>query len=222
MAAVEVLAQHGWGFDASCWDRWRDIMPADFALHCSDRGYFGRVSPALPDRLQIVMTHSLGLHMIAPEYLQATELVVVLGGFRHFHDERANLARRSRRTVQQMLARLQSEPEALLEDFYTRCGAANFDQMHGAPDLDLLRGDLQLLQDGALPIEYLTGAAQVLILHGGADRIVAVARASELHRLLPGSELVVLPEAEHALPLTHGRECWREVERLWRLRCSGR
>ena len=122
MAVVDVVAQHGWGFGAWCWDRWRDVLPANFALHCPDRGYFG---PAVEveARPRIVLAHSLGLHLLSSQLCATAELIVVISGFRSFHAASARQARRSRRTVEQMLVRLEREPAALLADFYARCGA---------------------------------------------------------------------------------------------------
>ena len=214
MAVVDVVAQHGWGFGAWCWDRWREVLPANFALHCPDRGYFG---PAVAVEVQprIVLAHSLGLHLLSPQ-LWAAELIVVMSGFRSFHSASARQARRSRRTVEQMLARLEREPAALLADFYARCGSPPDSRCPGTVDADSLRCDLQLLQESVLELSAIPAAAQVLILHGSRDRVVPVERAEELRELLPNSELASVAEAGHALPLTHVRACWERVERVWR------
>ena len=214
MAGVDVVAQHGWGFGAWCWDRWREVLPANFALHCPDRGYFG---PAVEVSVQprIVLAHSLGLHLLAPQ-LWAAELIVVISGFRSFHSACARQARRSRRTVEQMLARLEREPAALLADFYARCGAPSGNRYPGAIDADGLRRDLQLLQESVLELAAIPAAAQVLILHGSRDRVVPVERAEELRELVPNSALTIVAEAGHALPLTHVRTCWERVEQVWR------
>ena len=222
MTEVEVLAQHGWGFSAECWRDWRDLLPANFALHCPDRGYFGPPCCETSSRFQIVITHSLGLHMVASECLQAAKLVVVLGGFAHFHADRANLARRSRRTVDRMLARLQREPAALLGDFYARCGIGGNSRLPGDLDVARLRADLQCLQDSVLGIEGLSAAGHVLILHGDEDRIVPVERAEELHEALDNSDRSIFPSAGHGLPISHARECWQAIERAWRLQCAQR
>ena len=213
MAVVDVVAQHGWGFGAWCWDRWREVLPANFALHCPDRGYF---SPAVAVEVQprIVLAHSLGLHLLSPQ-LWAAELIVVMSGFRSFHSASARQARRSRRTVEQMLARLEREPAALLADFYARCGAPSDSRWTGAIDADSLRRDLQLLQESVLELAAIPAAAQVLILHGSRDRVVPVERAEELHESLPNSTLAIVAEAGHALPLTHVRACWEWVEWAW-------
>ena len=213
MAVVDVVAQHGWGFGAWCWDRWREVLPAGFALHCPDQGYFG---PAVAVEVQprIVLAHSLGLHLLSPQ-LWAAELIVVMSGFRSFHSASARQARRSRRTIEQMLARLEREPVALLADFYARCGSPPDSRCPGTVDADGLRRDLQLLQESVLELSAIPAAAQVLILHGSRDRVVPVERAEELREMLPNSELAIVAEAGHALPLTHVRACWERVERAW-------
>ena len=214
MAVVDVVAQHGWGFGARCWDRWREVLPPGFALHCPDRGYFG---PAVEVAVQprIVLAHSLGLHLLSPQ-LWAAELIAVISGFRSFHSPCARQARRSRRTVEQMLARLEHEPAALLADFYARCGAPSDSRCPGTIDAASLRRDLQLLQESVLELSAIPAAAQVLVLHGSRDRVVPVERAEELHELLPNTTLAIVAEAGHALPLTHARTCWERVERAWR------
>ena len=78
-----------------------------------------------------------------------------------------------------------------------------------------MRRDLQLLQESVLELAAIPAAAQVLILHGSRDRVVPVERAEELRELLPNSELAIVAEAGHALPLTHVRTSWERVERAW-------
>ncbi len=215
MAVVDVVAQHGWGFGAWCWDRWRDVLPANFALHCPDRGYFGS-AVAVAAQPRIVLAHSFGLHLLSPQLCEAAELIVVMSGFRSFHSPCARQARRSRRTVEQMIARLEREPAALLADFYARCGAPSEGSWPEVVDADGLRCDLQLLQESVLELTAIPAAAQVLILHGSRDRVVPVERAEEMRELLPNSALAIVAEAGHALPLTHARVCWKRVEWAWR------
>ena len=105
---------------------------------------------------------------------------MVISGFRSFHSACARQARRSRRTVEQMLARLEREPAALLADFYARCGVPSDSRRSGTVDADSLRRDLQLLQESVLELSAIPAAAQVLILHGSRDRVVPVERAEEL------------------------------------------
>ena len=139
---------------------------------------------------------------------------MIIGGFRSFHSACTRQARRSRRTVEQMLARLEREPAALLADFYARCGSPSEGHWPEPIDIDGLRRDLQLLQESVLELSAIPATAQVLILHGSRDRVVPVERAEELHELLPNSTLAIVAEAGHALPLTHVVcACWERIER---------
>lgn len=229
MAKVDIVAQHGWGFGADCWDGWRELLPADFALHCIDRGYFGRETTDSPPRPHIIVAHSLGLHLLAPELIASAELLVVLGGFRHFHAADEHQARRSRRMVRLMLARLEHEPTALLADFYNLCGIREASSVSvdvggcgivevSSLAIDRLHEDLELLQQSVLKMEWLFTGMQILILHGVDDRIVPLVRAEELHGLLTGSALRVFSGAGHALPVSHAQECWQQLARAWCLR----
>jgi pimeloyl-ACP methyl ester carboxylesterase len=194
-------------------------MPAGYRLRCPDRGYWGQQT-ALGESGggSIVVAHSLGLHLLQPKVIAAAELVVLLGAFRSFHPEGQHAARRSRRAVERMLARLDCEPKALLGDFYERCFAPAESAMEvpGIPNVRLLRTDLELLQASVLDLTGLRKAARVLLLHGCQDRIAPLERAEQLHRLLPNSALCTFEGAGHALPLTHGRQSWGAIERTWR------
>lgn len=214
MAVVDVVAQHGWGFGAGCWDRWREVLPASFALHCPDRGYFGPAA-TVAARPRIVLAHSLGSHLLPPS-LWTADLIAIISGFHRFHSPHARQVQRSRRTVELMLARLEREPAALLADFYARCGAPPARRQPKVIDAAILRRDLHLLQESVLEPAAIPAAARVLILHGRRDRVAPVERAEELSALLPNSVLTIVEEAGHALPLTHPRACWEHVERAWR------
>ena len=219
MAAIEVVAQHGWGFGAWCWDEWRAVMPAGFALHCLDRGYFGPTTTDVPLRPQILIAHSLGLHLLAPDLAAGAGAIVVLGSFRHFHPDDERLARRSRHVVERMALRLGREPWALLADFYARCGMTE-NHVQGDTNIERLYEDLMLLQEHKLDMNFLQTGVPVRIIHGVGDRIVPLVKSDQLHGLIPGSAFTVLPGAGHALPITHVRECWRVVEDDWHARYS--
>ncbi|MFF2552501.1 alpha/beta fold hydrolase [Nocardia sp. NPDC058058] len=57
----------------------------------------------------------------------------------------------------------------------------------------------------------LTVSCPVLVVHGGKDRIIPVRASRELHALLPGSELVVLPRAGHCPQLDEPENVTRLV-----------
>ena len=214
---VEVVLQHGWAWQAECWSPWREIVPQTARLSPLDRGYFQRPVLGGCARPQILVAHSLGLHLLPHHLLSTTELLVVLGGFQAFHAEAGPSASRSRQLVRGMLQRLTHEPEALLEDFYTRCFSPFPRRLEvpGVLDTGLLRKDLEMLHADKLDLQRVDSIPRVLLLHGGSDLVVPLQRGEELHRRLRRSSLIVLEDAGHALPLTHARECWRAIEREW-------
>ena len=214
---VEVVLQHGWAWEAECWSSWREIVPRTARLSPLDRGYFGRPAQEEDARPHILVAHSLGLHLLPPHLFSRTELLVVMGGFRAFHGETGAAAGRSRQLVRRMLQRLRHEPEALLEDFYTRCFSPSPCGLEVPEILDtgLLRRDLEMLHSDTLDLQRMNSIPRTLLLHGGADRVVPRQRGEDLHGRLPRSSLLILENAGHALPLTHGRECWAAIEREW-------
>ena len=37
---TEIIAYHGWGFNASFWKNWEDVLPDSVAFKTADRGYY--------------------------------------------------------------------------------------------------------------------------------------------------------------------------------------
>ncbi len=214
---VEMVLQHGWAWKAECWSPWREVVTQTARLSLLDRGYFKRPVQVDAARPQILVAHSLGLHLLPPHLFYRTELLVVMGGFLAFHAEAGSAARRSRQLVERMLQRLRHEPEALLGDFYTRCfsPAPCGLEVPDVLDTGLLRRDLEMLHTDKLDLQLMESIPRILFLHGDADRVVPPQRGMELHRRLPRSSLCILENAGHALPMTHAPECWQAIEREW-------
>lgn len=217
--SAEMLLQHGWAWDASCFSGWRAVVPDLFCLSAVDRGYFGPPSTP-PVQPQIVVAHSLGLHLLAPQWLGSAQLLVVLGGFQAFHPEERIASRRSRWAVQQMRQRLQREPALLLRDFYAQCFYPEESRLAvpAAMDLELLGRDLERLDTQVLDLGALQGVPRILLLHGRQDGIVPPERGAHLHAQLPDSSLCLLEHAGHALPLTRARACWELIYQAWTAR----
>ncbi len=55
-----------------------------------------------------------------------------------------------------------------------------------------------------------------LITAGGRDRMAPVATAEQLHRLIAGSELFVIPEGTHYMPIEFGEALVDRIERFLR------
>jgi pimeloyl-[acyl-carrier protein] methyl ester esterase len=207
---------HGWGWDASGWEDWRRLAPAQWRLQVADRGYFGAKETVVSAR--IVVCHSFGLHLVDPAILTAASLVVVIGGFRRFHPGTGS---RGQRLVRRMRRRLALDPQRVLDDFYTACFsplissfALPYRSPHAAatPDWLLLHNDLARLENDMMAA---VPKGRVLLLHGGEDGIVALERAEELQDFWPNSLLQVLPGAGHALHASHADWCWERVMELW-------
>lgn len=216
MRGIEILLQHGWGWDAGCWEAWRASAPPGVRLLVADRGYFG--APSSPvGQPQVLVAHSFGLHLLEPRWLEGAELVVVLGGFQAFHPEEEGAGRRSRRLVGRMCQRLVREPVALLAEFHARCFSPEAGQyvLPGGLAPQLLAADLERLDKGVLDRRPLSAVPRVLLLHGDQDQIVSMAQARQLHQCLPKSRLEIIPGAGHALPLTRAPECWAQIQEVW-------
>jgi hypothetical protein len=237
---TEILAQHGWAFESSVWDCWREFLPDGWQFSAFDRGYFlsqeqknagkflratlpawngaGISDRALSARnfsqgLKILTAHSFGLHCLPIQLIEEADLLVIISGFEAFHASENAV---SRRAVQRMLVRLESDYRVVLNDFYSASfgGAVPAFVSPGRDrncDLELLSSDLRQLDSGRVSMDGLRLATSVLILHGEQDSIVPVERARSLHERLPGSQFLVRPGAGHALPFAHPEWCLQQI-----------
>lgn len=232
---LRVFAQHGWGFDSRAWQHWLQ----DFAVRngyvieaqCADRGYYQATSPepkqplawrsnwrdSINEKqsLQVVIAHSLGLHLLPENLIAECDLLMVISGFSYFNELDA---KRGQKLVSRMLTKLQHDPTSVVRDFLQNCydpmppgmvmstgiGAA---VRTGQINVDALQKDLQLLAENVLPLELLASARRVLLLHGTADSIVHYEHSERLHAVLPNSSLVLFADEGHALPFTNPAGC---------------
>lgn len=220
MAEAEAMAFHGWGFDASCWQPWEEILAREkIPLKCAERGYFGasRVVPVFQNskKLKIILAHSFGLHLCSEEHLSRADVIVVFGGFLNFHPVAAQYRRRSRQVVQQMMNLLEENPQKVIEDFYTNCYAPQ-----QAPDLSreaynkaFLIEDLKRLNAGEANLRKMKKADKICILHGFKDRIVPRAKGRQLYDVVRGkASYLEVKDAGHALAFTHTEQCWHFIK----------
>ncbi len=208
---VEVYLQHGWSFDASCWQPWLDTAPEGWSYLVADRGYSRRTvsfsSFSEQQAIHIVVAHSFGLHLTPPDIFAAGDLLVILSSFRQF-DQRAA------RGIKRMSVKLAQEPETVLRDFRINCfGSAEAPAVPVELDVALLQNDLLALAEQELDLLPPAAIPRILILHGAEDTVVRPEQAHILHELLPNSKLVIHAEAGHALPFTHQVWCQKEITR---------
>ncbi|MFO0040321.1 MAG: hypothetical protein ACK522_15445, partial [Synechococcaceae cyanobacterium] len=132
---IQVIAMHGWAGDAANWGPWR-IATTELPLtwRCGERGYGGAdpVAPSWgPQGRRVVLAHSLGPHLLAPEVLAEAEAVVLLASFGRFVPPGRG-GRRLRVALEGMAAALADRPDeatasaraqAMLRAFLARAAA---------------------------------------------------------------------------------------------------
>jgi len=219
---IEIILQHGWAFDSSCFRGWmphlRENQDCEISIQTPDRGYFGEAKSVKPfsesDALKIVVAHSLGMHLLPKEILQSADLLVLSAVFRHFHAGSRLEQKRSAKAVQLMQKRLLEEPLAVLDDFYGSVYSPLLTSqmllMRKISTLNptLLIEDLQLLDTNEFDLDSISHVGKILIVHGSKDIVVPPSHAHELNEMLPNSSLVLFEGAGHSLPLTHVAPVW--------------
>ena len=205
---------HGWGSDARCWTPWiQATKDQGWAWSCGERGY-GQFAPhqaswpveAPPVCRRLVITHSLGFHLLPTEVLPSADMVVLLASFGAFVPP-DRPGRRVRAALQAMAAKLGGQDEAARMLAKFRANAASPELAGLLPpgpldsqlNLERLREDLGVLSEcRGLPKGFpLT--ARVLIVEAGEDRIVEPAAQAMLREELPAADVIRLPFAGHAL-----------------------
>lgn len=205
---MRLVFQHGWGFSGSCWRGWLERTDSPCLL--GDRGYWGEPCPLdslHPQPGFVLVTHSLGLHLLSAELLTQAALLVVVGGFAHFHGRHAADGRFSRRHLRRMLERMEKDPAGLLRDFYRDCDCGEWPINARAMRRERLTQDLLLLDQSRLDEAFCQGLPPLLLLHGRDDRIVRPERAEELAAMAKESRLMIIDQAGHGLPFTHPGRC---------------
>ena len=191
---MQILAMHGWAGHAGAWSHWRQRFELGGSTwNAADRGYGGEepVPPAWsmgPER-NVLIAHSLGLHLLPASILEKASAVVLLGSFSAFvPDGRAGRAVAA--ALGGMQAALGTEQELpMLERFLDK--AASPHARSALPPAPLLQGltplgrqrlqqDLELLaQCQTLPAGW-PSAVPVLVVQGERDAVVHAASAQKL------------------------------------------
>lgn len=219
---VEIILQHGWGYDSSCFDSLLQFlweMPGcQTMIQIPDRGYFGKPEPVSPfsgdSSVKVIVAHSLGLHLIPVEILQSADLLVLISAFRHFHGGSQLDRKRSSKKIRLMRSRLQDAPLDVIDDFYANCyhpllqGRMLLMSKVESMNIELLRDDLYMLDKKEFALENIAGIGQILLIHGKQDSIVSPLHSYQLSEFLPTSSLVLIDRVGHSLPITHAEPVW--------------
>jgi pimeloyl-[acyl-carrier protein] methyl ester esterase len=226
--SLSVSAYHGWGFDAACWDSWRQMfVQKGYSFQAFDRGYFHHPSRPVLNKdaniCQLTLVHSYGLHLCPIEHLEQTDILVIFASFSEFHPRSLNLRKYSQRILQQMISQFIVEPQLVLNHFKSNCyypaiwSGATSDRLN----FDLLLADLKNLNSTAIDLTLLQAIPTVIVMHGSHDRIVSPNTGKELVQHLPQcSQYIEIEEAGHALPFTHLETCWLMLQDIVKTRCQ--
>lgn len=214
---TDVIAMHGWASDARCWEAWRPATePAGWRWAIGERGY-GELAPrvpawkvkAAPAARRVVIGHSLGPHLLAPEALSRADVVVLLAGFAAFVPP-GRAGRRNRAALAGMAAALAEETpaRAMLTNFLVNAAAPQpadllppgpVDGPLDALNREQLREDLAILERCTGLPEGFPSEARVLIVEAEEDRIVEREARALLREALPQADVITLPGVGHAL-----------------------
>jgi pimeloyl-[acyl-carrier protein] methyl ester esterase len=217
---IQLIAMHGWAGDGRGWEPWQQATAGrPWTWQCGERGYGGL--PPLQPRWQkegrrVLVGHSMGPHLLAPELIAGAEAVVLLASFGRFvppgregrgtaaaldamataladGPDEATARERARTLLSTFLATAASpDPPSLLPQ-------GPVDGRLGVEERALLRHDLALLgRCTGLPPGFPT-SRPVLIVEAGADAIVAPSMGAALRDSLPDATVLHYPQAGHAL-----------------------
>ncbi|MDP6195762.1 MAG: alpha/beta hydrolase [Prochlorococcaceae cyanobacterium ETNP18_MAG_17] len=219
----QVIAMHGWCGDSNTWQLWkRHFQAHDWLWQSNEQGYgalpplkaaWHNESEPQTKQRQVVISHSLGPHLLASEVLrQATDLVL-LASFGRFLPK-GPASRALRTGLRGMQERLGSTDEsAMLQAFLARAAqpspisaipAGPIQQGLSLNGRKQLQTDLELLiKTDGLPAG-LPAKARVLVVEAEQDSIVVpAARTSLIDALLKHLKSPPchwkLPDAGHAL-----------------------
>jgi pimeloyl-[acyl-carrier protein] methyl ester esterase len=217
---LQLIAMHGWAGAASHWTPWRAASAArPWLWCCGERGYGGGelLLPSWPGAgRRVVVGHSLGPHLLAPELLAAADAVVLLASFGRFVPP-GRAGRRVRTGLAGMAAALADGPDeataaaraqAMLGAFLARVAAPDpwallppglADAPVGPLGRARLREDLaRLAACTGMPPGW-RDDIPVLLVEAGADGIVEPEARALLRERLPSAELCYFPQAGHGL-----------------------
>lgn len=224
----EFFFHPGWACGSSFFEVWSSQFEEWGNLQIFDRGYFLQekessyyekvksIGTGEGDVQRVVMTHSLGLHLVPEQLLQTANWIVILSGFAFFHPRKEKSRRKSQQIIRKMLKRLREYPQDTVEKFYQNCFFPQNSTLVTPLTLDVeqLYHDLEFLNVHVWEAFEGIDHKDVLILHGEEDQIVSTEQAIILHLQIPKSTLTIIPNAGHALPLTHAEECYSEIKNI--------
>ncbi len=206
---VIVLFVHGWGFDASFWHPVIAHLP-ELDCRTEDRGYFGAPDKTAPDGPHIVVAHSFGAMRMLAAPPDDCRGMLAINGFDRFATREGAPGVRIR-VLDRMIARLASDPAAVVRDFRTRCGT---DAPFGQPDVPRLKADLETLRDADCTGANANWAVPLISLHGANDPLLPAAMRETAFSACPDLTRDTIQDGGHLLPMTHRAYCAAAIANL--------
>jgi pimeloyl-[acyl-carrier protein] methyl ester esterase len=198
-----ILFVHGWGYDASFWDPMRATL-GDVRSVALNLGYFGAAETTLPRDVTLLVGHSLGFLWLARQSVLRHVSLVGINVFPRFLEDDDYRPAVAARVLERMKRRVVSDTRSVLEDFWTRAGAAG---PEGVPNAAALADGLDRLAAWDERENLASRASPTRLIAGREDAIVPPAMTEMAFK---GSEITWLPGG-HALPYTHAAEIARLI-----------
>ena len=198
-----ILFVHGWGYDARFWDPLRAAL-GDVPSAALDLGYFGAAEITLPRDVTLLVGHSLGFLWLARQSALKHLPLIGINAFPRFIEAEDYRPAVAPRVLERMRRRVAGDIRGVLEDFWTRAGAAGPD---GAPNAAALAEGLDHLAAWDERENLASRASPTRLIAGREDAIVPPGMTEMAFK---GSEMTWLPGG-HALPHTHAAEIARLI-----------
>jgi pimeloyl-[acyl-carrier protein] methyl ester esterase len=198
-----ILFVHGWGYDARFWDSVRAAL-GDVPSAACDLGYFGAADSAVPTNVTLLVGHSLGFLWLARQNALRDVPLVGINAFPRFLEADGYRPAIAARVLKRMRRRVIDNTRGVLEDFWTRAGAAGPGR---EPDAAALAAGLDHLAAWDERQNLAARASRTRLIAGREDAIVPAAMTEMAFK---GSGIAWL-SGGHALPRSHAADVARLI-----------
>ena len=210
---MHLVFAHGWGFDASFWDRLAPLL-AEYKQTRIERGFLG--APCHEVGVQssaILIGHSLGfVHGMRQRRDWAGWIAI--NGFARFVLTPDGTGCISSAVLREMRLRLLKDPQKTLTDFYKLVGAGN---IPASLDKNRLCEGLDELRDGDVKEGLMTLKVPGLVLAAKNDPLIPAQASGHLGKINAKAQLQWHENGGHLLPLIDHHWCAQKINDFMRL-----
>ena len=86
---VEIIAYHGWGMNASFWNKWDDLFEKNIVFKKNDRGYFNEPVQHQfdeKDAIRILFVQGFGIHWVSKSDWANAHLIILFSTFNNLKE----------------------------------------------------------------------------------------------------------------------------------------